>query len=458
MDEPQIATESAPAPAADSSAATSAEGVAASSDAAAPQSDVAASSHEGARQPSTLDELYEKYRNASEQAEGEPPAAPEPEQPKEEPNPEEAAPEEDPLAEFEQKPLTPEQINELWPRTPTAIREKFAAAEQQRATLLEERAELGGDAGVEFSKSVNAIVFKAEVGEEDAEAFMNHLSGASLPLVIQTGQHFINTALNDEQHGPAFGDKLLQGEFGEGYTAERIRELVELDRNGLLDDVRANMQFARTPTETERALREENAALKAQLSGSDKTAGKDATATTNASTEASAAVDELVTGRAMDVVLPIARKIGWAARDGEEATEEQTLRGEMLTAWLNQRMQASPEFREIQQLKARGDALREGLPSPALQTKLDRIEARAKALFLEAARKLNASRTPAPAKTPNAPKGGDAAPKTDTPPPPVQEPKPRQGEKPMTTRERLDALHRKYAGAAADAEVSVGRR
>jgi hypothetical protein len=475
MPDPNASPESAaPAPGADS-AATQPDSTAAaepSAAAAPPAPEVAAPTTPGAEDAPplrTLDSIREKYRSRSK--EGEPKAEASPttdkadtEKPSEDKPGDEAegaegeepdAKEVDPLAEFEEpRPPTREEIFKL--RIPAPVKEQFAeVAEKLTAKLADEQA-IGGAQGVEFAKSFNPVVWDANPTEEVVDKAFDVLTETNTPLVLGMGQRLIRTALDDEETGPAFGGTLLKEWYGEDATHELITKLVEAHKAGLidvegLDEDLAAVKAAKPAAEVEQ-LRAKVTDLENQLKQTPEERQR-AAREKESERRDDEVVDRYVTDRAIAVVLPIAERVGWAAREGQEgATPGRVLFGNILTTWLNEQVKTFPEWHAIRDLKKNGTAYRDGKPTSALVQKTDSLESRSKGLFLKTVRELQAETalpTPRAAQKPTPPAKNDSEGGDNAPPPPNSSSKPKT----------LDEIRDKYRRMTADAaeEESVGR-
>lgn len=477
-----------PAPGSDSAATTTGSTAADTTSAAAPTaSEVAAPSTQGApdaETPRTLDSIREKYRKRAEEeaapAEASPttvkPDTEKPEEPKADEEAEAAdvkpAEEADPLAEFEEpKPLTREQIDEQYPRVPKAVREQWAASEEERGRLRAEREALGGEQGVAVAKAIAPALWHTSPGEAEADALLDAVSEANQPLAVACGQRLVRTALDDDETGPQFGDTLVAEWFGkaptgEGYTADRLRKLVEADNAGLIDWEELDADIAAARAEQPSAREAELEARVKELEGQAKQSPDEkarASAAEEQRRKDEEAVDRYVTDRAVAKVLPIAVKQGLAAGDDEEGAEDKVLFGEILTAWLNERVKAFPESHGIRDLKKNGTAYRNGQPTSALIQQTDSLEMRAKALFLETVRKLRVSQTiPVPTKRPptrQPPTDGDGGGERQPPTRQPTQPPAADDAKPKSLEEIKAKFRRRAEEEAAEAQVGVaGRR
>jgi hypothetical protein len=499
--------ESAPAPGTDSAATQPADVAVESTSAATPAAtEAAAPSTEGAVDaPRSLDSIRDKYRSRANE-EQKPDASPtteeakpeKPEKPAENPDEKEDAEdadaeeadatEADPLAEFEEpKPLTREEIDAQHPRVPKAVREQWAASEEERGRLLTEREELGGEQGVTVAKAIAPALWNAEPGEKEADILLDAVSEANTPLALACGQRLIKTALEDEATGKEFASSLFVGEFGEGYDLDRISKLVEadkagsipenlftkaygegydksrvdklveLDKAGLIDMDDAEEDLAdfksKQPTVREAELQARVKELEGKQSQSpdEKQRASQAEQQRRKDDEA---VDSYVTDRAVSAVLPIAIKQGLAAGDEEEGAEDRVLFGKILTAYLDSEVKAFPEYHHIRALKQSGNAYRGGKPTSQLVQKTDSLEKRAKALFLSTVRTLRGSQT-IPVPTRRSPTG----PKPQTDGDGGEQPKPIPTQVPQSTDGKpksLEDIKAKYRNRIADEQRQVG--
>jgi len=355
----------------------------------------------------------------------------------------ETAPEvdDDPLAEFEEPKIpTREEINERWKRTPKELREEYAATAEKLSEVQTAISELGGDEGLQVAQSIIKPLLSAEVNKQTAHTIFEGMVSANPAAVAQMSQLFVQTAIDDEQTGAAFADRLLESEFGDGYTADRLRELVALDAQGLIDveTLRGDLGAVRQPTAHERdletKLRERDETIE-QLTGEK----QDATSKTEKTLDDH--LDRYVTSEAMKVVTPIALKVGWVAGEGEEGeiAESKILHGEMVSAWLDQKVKASPHYEAIQALRAQGNAFKNGEPSVQMRVAMNRLREFTRATFMRAVRTqqgnayvkaFTGKKTPAPDST------GRSS--NDTAAPPRAQPRVEKKETPDEKIARLD--------------------
>ena len=401
-----VSSDASPAPAPDTAAASAPPAADASAQAPAAQqgTETAASTETGApAAPASLDDIFNDFKSKSAQ-ETATPEAPEPEAPApkaetdEEEQPDDAASDEpeapapkaddDPLADEAGIP-TRDEINEAHKRAPKAIRDLAADLAERAAEAEGKLAKLGGDEGAQVAEAIIPHLFSAEVTPENADAMFDALVEANAPLVATMGESFINAALNDERTGPAFADRLLEGEFGEGYTAEQIRELVELHREGLIDveGLRDDIGTGREPTARERDL---EAKLEAANKKVTELTGGNEDATRKEARRLEQTVRKSVGEAVMAKVQPLAERIGWVERGGNTGPLAGTLArlGSLAAAEMNAQIEQTPEWDAIQQLVADGNAFRDGEPTRLMRVKLEAIQRRAEAMFKKTAREL----------------------------------------------------------------------
>lgn len=368
---------------------------------------------------------------------------------------EEAKAEPDPLAE-EQSIPTRDEINEQHKRAPKAIRD-LAADLAERAQAAEGKiTKIGGDEGLQVAEAIIPHLFGPKATEDSVNAVFEALVETNAPLVASMGQSFINHALDDEKTGPAFADRLLQGEFGEGYTAERLRVLVALDREGLIDvdGLREDLGTAREPTARERELEgklKETEARVKELTGGQEDA------TRREEQRLRDTVTETVSRAVMAKVLPVAEQIGWVEKEGDNKGPHAGLLGrlgKLAISDMNAEIKKSPEWDAVQQLVEEGRAFQNGQPTRAMRVNLEAIERRGTAMFKKTAREFRplisllaaqgaqAKEDPPPPQTGRS-EGGDAA-QTDA------------EHAARKTPESLDEIHEQFARKQRDAAAPVG--
>jgi hypothetical protein len=437
------ASSSAPPP---DSAATSAPPAAdaAQAPAATQGTEAAASTETGATAaPSSLDDIWKDFSSRAEQEQAAPEAPADAittPAPATEPKPEEQTvgegkpaddadevkAEDDPLADDAKIP-TRDEINEQFPRAPKPIRELAAELAEKAAASEAKLAKLGGDEGLEVAAGIIPHLFTTQVTPESVNGMFEALVDTNPQLVAAMGEAFVNEALNDERTGAAFGDRLLQSEFGEGYTADRLRELVELDRQGLIDveSLREDLGTGREPTARERELEAKLDAATKQVK--ELTGGRE-DATRREEQRLAQTVKQAVSRAVMAKVLPIADKIGWVEKEGNKGPHAGLLArlGKLAVAEMNAGIEQTPEWDAIQQLVSEGTAFRDEQPTRLMRVQLSAIAARGRANFKATARELK------PLISLLA--GQNAPPPSDDPPPP---PTPgRSGDDATTTTER----------------------
>ncbi len=311
---------------------------------------------------------------------------------------------------------------------------------------------LGGEEGVEVGKLIVPHVLSGKADDETCNAIFDGIAEANPQALARMGQMFVTTALEDERTGAAFADQLLQEEYGEGYTAEKIARLVELDKAGLIDAdaLSEDLGAVRQPTARERELeaqvKERDARLK-ELSGD-----KDAQVRKEAErlqTTVRASISQAVMAR----VTPIADSIGW---QGEGLLARL---GALAAAEMNAEIERSPEFDAITELAESGRAFdRDGKPTRLMRVKLEAIGRRGEAMFLKTARELKpvvqllAEQQKKPTtRKPAADKNG----RSSDPPPRREEPQ-APSAKPKTTEEGLEAIRERHRKRVQDAQAFAG--
>lgn len=401
-----VSSDASSAPAPDTAATSAPPAADASQAPAATQStEVAASTETGApAAPASLDDIYNDFKSKVTQETATPEAQAQPD-PAEADQPEEEA---DPLADDEPEPPadaepqadpdpladetgipTRDEINERFKRAPKAVRDFAADMAEQAAEAKAALDRIGGDEGLQVAEAIVPHLFAAQITPETVNGMFNALVDARPQLVAQMGEGFINAALDDERTGEAFGNRLLEGEFGEGYTREVIKELVELDREGLIDreELRGDLGTGREPTAREREL---EAKLKESEGRVKELSGGKEDATRREEQRLKDTVKDAVSKAVMAEVLPIADKIGWVEKEGNKGPHAGLLArlGKLATAGLNAGLEQTPEWDAIQQLVAEGEAFRDGQPTRAMRVKLNAAAARGKANFRAIAREL----------------------------------------------------------------------
>lgn len=469
-----VSSDTSSAPASGTAASSTAHPADASTSAGSGANEAAASTQTGAATaPDTaadLDEaaldaqLERAIREAPEDDEEE--ADPEAETPTPEPKGEEKtedtpepedAPEADadPLAEFEADKIpTREEIDAKHARAPKAIREEFAETAERLAAREEAVSRIGGDEGLKVAEAIAPHLFTAEPTAENATGMFEALVDTNPALVAQMGSEFINAALNDEKTGPAFADRLLEGEFGEGYTRKVINELIALDKEGLIDreSLREDLGTGREPTARERDLQTQLEAAQAQVK---QLSGDNQDATRKAEQSLQSTLRSSISDVVMAKVNPIAEKVGWV---GEGMLSRL---GALASAELNQQIEQTPEYAAVQALVEGGQAFRDGKPTTMMRVKLDAIGRRSEAMFLKTVRELKplldslaGKKSPATKPpTPGTSRSGDE--QQQAPPPPRA---PEQPKRTLSLKEQEAALDRQFDSARRDAHTASSRR
>jgi hypothetical protein len=149
---------------------------------------------------------------------------------------------------------SPEQIAKL--RIPKEDKERL-----QRVAELATKAqtvvdEMGGDFGVNALKPFAQILSKPELDTNEGDAVLNALFDANPNVAYQLFATTARGLLQQDQSG----DQILQATFGENASVRKIKALLKLDAEGLVDEEWAGQE---DPEKDE--LRAEVAALKAQM-------------------------------------------------------------------------------------------------------------------------------------------------------------------------------------------------
>lgn len=98
---------------------------------------------------------------------------------------------------------------------------------------------IGGEQGIKLLSPLSNALTKAEITEADSYDALAPLLVTNPTAMVEVLKYAAEGVLFNQD--PAFkpmaeqGDKVLQGRFGEGYTAERIEKLVALEQSGYID-------------------------------------------------------------------------------------------------------------------------------------------------------------------------------------------------------------------------------
>jgi hypothetical protein len=327
-----------------------------------------------------------------------PPAEGQPQSAKDsEPDPEPAAPaqavdsQDDPLAEFERRPPTREEIDTRFARVSTAARDEIFKWADEATKLGETVRSLGGEHGLSVAASILPHVLDPNPTPEKVNALMTGLVSENPRLVAGMGQELINAALNDETHGEVFASRLLTEEFGAGYDLDRIRHLVEFDKANLInfDELKEDFTLARQTKSPEvEALEKKVAALEG---GKEEEQQRIAAQASQAKKDYSDKVDAHSKSTVNEAVAPIWKKMGWMPTDGEDPGVAKALTrfNGMVNRVLDLEIRQSPEWANIEALKEQGRAFdKDNNPTSQYKAQLENLKVRAQGIVVEAARDL----------------------------------------------------------------------
>jgi hypothetical protein len=288
------------------------------------------------------------------------------------------------------RPRTREDFDRLFPRIPVAAREEMARIEHARAAAETIVSEIGGEPGVQFAKNLFPLISNPAPTWENVDSVMETVEAMNPILMGGITARLAQGIVEDDQLRPGFAEKLYQKEFGEGYDAKRIRELVAYDK--VIHLTEEELAVAQNPpSERELQLERELQSVKATQAEIEAGRVREREVAKQQSIEHGEA---FISRSAMEAVLPDAKRFGWTCEEGEENTplgKAKIRFGEMQTAWMNQIIQKQPEYANIRQILERGQAFVDGKPTPLFTVNMTPLVNRARALFREAVRDMQST-------------------------------------------------------------------
>ena len=366
---------------------------------------------------------------------------------------------EDPLAEFEDRPLTRADIDRMLPRVSREARDLLEKSETARAQYLSERMELGGDPGIAFAKAVVPHLYNPAPDKTTADAVLDQLTEANLPLVQEMGNRLIELSLSDERTAEGFGNKLALDHFGEGYDLARLEELVEWHKRGLMDEDAFKKAYEQVnkPSARETQLEQQLAAVNKKL---EELGGKVDSGENAQQERAREQAESYVSERILKKITPIAEKLGWMPKEGDppQLAKAKQVFAEAFSYMMDKRSLQTPERKMIDHLIKQGSAMSaDGKPGKLLDIQLFNVENKALADFIEMSRALQPMFVES-LRLHNAPKNGK--PQSEAKPKVAPLPKPQtndNGEK-IFDPNRVKSLDEQYIASIRDAGVKVGQR
>lgn len=326
-------------------------------------------------------------------------------------------------------------------RIPLEARDKWWAAEEGKRAAETSLQALGGQAGLQVAQELLPIVTNPQPTWADVDTFMDSLNTTNGNLAYGIAQSMMKGVISDEELYSPWRDQTIAKEFGTDVTLDRLKELNEADRKGLIpEDV-----LGQSVSPEVIALRKELADAKAER---EQTKAERERTQTEAKRQAAEQVDSFIFRNVNDFVEPLAKKYGRLVEDGQENTPEGKAKirfGEMQTAWLNERIRKQPEYTRLAHLRDTGKALNpDGTPTTLFKIHLDPLLNRAHALYKEAARdtqRMFASSQTSNGTRPPQPPGGPAQVPPLAPQKPVAE---------MTPDEQIEWSKQQYRASIRD--------
>jgi hypothetical protein len=274
---------------------------------------------------------------------------------------------------------------------PKPARDEIEKWANEATRLSETTQKLGGEHGLALATQLLPLVTDPNPSEQTIDGVMTALVGENPRLVGGMGQALINAALNDEVHGEPFASRLLTEEFGSAYNLDRIRNLVEFDKAGLINYSELKEDFEtnrKVKTPEVEALEKRVQELEGGKQQEQETAAAQAESAKKIYSEK---VDAHTKSTVNEAVAPIWKKMGWMPADGEDPGVAKSLTrfNSMSNKVLDLEMRETPEWAQIEALKEQNRALdKDGNPTPQYKAKLDNLKTRAEGIVIEAARDL----------------------------------------------------------------------
>lgn len=372
--------------------------------------------------------------------------------------------EEDPLAEFEEKGIiTDEEIDKVYERSSKTVRNemKSLAAQARKGTETVEK--LGGETALPFYEKLAKPLFSAEVDSQSVEEVLNTVYEANPALLARMSNEIFDTLL-DSQKGEAAIEAKLQKKFGEGYTSEKLQELVNFKEAGLLDEDALGEEWKDSGEIRleNRRLQQELAKVQSEQVKPLQEAQKQFQERQQVISEITETSDAYVLEQAKEAINPIIESLGWAINDNdpEDVGKAKGILSEMTQAWLKDLSLNSPEAKHIRHLIENNQAFdAKGNPSRAYQVQLEKIASKAKASMIRAARPLSKTFTKSLLGSRNAQLIANSQSSQPQPPPPnYAPPPPATGESLEEMRARAAQLGKLAFGQAPAADTAVQQR
>lgn len=309
----------------------------------------------------------------------------------------------DPLA--DSGPRTLEALKQQFPRVATTALEEIARVDKALYETQEKLNALGGEIGVGIANEVMPLLLKANPTEEDGDRLMDHLFVTNPSLGIEASKLLLEKAFTEDEIDPetnlpikiATANAMIARHIDPDYDLEKVEQLIKFDKAGLIDkeDLAKALEFE-GESETVKELRKQVADLQSIKQREE--ADKERAAQVEVRKHYEKAT-EFVADRVMKQLVPIAEAGGWTATKEElnsdkpevrQLAESKVKMGEMLTAWMNERLRTHPEWAAVEHLgKSKSAFNDDGNPTSIFTVNANSLTNRVLADFKEMMRVLN---------------------------------------------------------------------
>lgn len=333
-----------------------------------------------------LDSDYAKNMLSPEESE----AQAEPETPTEEPETPETveaeAAEQPEVAEPDEERTGPRTIDELkkqFPRVSVAPLEEIARVEAQHFALQSQIDAIGGELGLELSKTLMPTLLSPATAET-ATAFLQATAETNPGLLQACSWDFLTHALQektlDADSGKEIrdvtGDALIKQFIDPELSLDDVLLLAQAKKAGLIDaeELKAELETYTGKSERELAL---EARLKAIEDGQKQEQSKVETETKARIQQHVDKTENYVSHGAMEQIVALAQENGWTATKEELASSDPAVRelaeskialGKLLTPWLNDFIKTHPKWAGVENVGRSEQAFNEdGNPTKLLK-------------------------------------------------------------------------------------------
>lgn len=278
---------------------------------------------------------------------------------------------------------TAEQLLAKHQRIPQATKDELVNLVNRARAERDAIDEIGGKQALEIFKPVSQFLQKPEPTVEEAQDAYVALFGANPRAATEMVAHAAEFFMNDEPKAKAVervGDVILERAFGEGITAEKVRQYVLLEKAGLIN-LEEDIQLVRNAEEgstiyqkqmseieeLKRQLREQQTLI----SNPEKLMQKEIDATAEFNADFNARFEE--------AIVPLAERGRWG---------KDTPLTEMAKRAILAELKDEPEYKDVQKFINNNGYAKDKVPF-AISHAVTQLTNKAKARFDKAIREIN---------------------------------------------------------------------